>query len=170
MISRSFLYSRFFPLSLSLRFFFSSSSFSFSFENGCAQLLVSSFPSSFSNVTRKISINDISYNNWSTANSGGNAIVVVSFFFLLFFLKTEKLRFLFVRTNAWTALKTDGNLGFLCRVSRLPVSMLSCCCVMLCICRYGTNEKRKRLWLPDFLEIVSTTDREKNFYGNAMPD
>jgi hypothetical protein len=30
-----------------------------------------------------------------------------------YFFKTEKLRFLFVRTNAWTELKADGNLGFL---------------------------------------------------------
>ena len=76
-----------------------------------------------------------------------------------------------MRTNAWTALKADGNLGFLAESESLTsehdVSML------LCVMRmYGcrTDEKRGRLKVPDFLEIVSTTDREKNFYGNAVLD
>ena len=63
-----------------------------------------------------------------------------------FFFQNGKLWFLFVRTNAWTALKADGNLGFLAESESLTsehdVSML------LCVMRmYGcrTDEKRGRL-------------------------
>jgi hypothetical protein len=55
------------------------------------------------------------------------------------FFKTEKLRFLFVRTNAWIQLKADGNLGFLTQSESLTsehdVSTLLCVCVYVVVGR-----------------------------------